>query len=353
MCAAMTAWNDNPELRTILEPAYQPCVHLISGVCKDHCAWQPDRGLVPRGFGGAVATADMVRLVLVTSEPGDPGDDERYAGSAGDMMSKAMDYRVKYLRTRGSLRRNGRGGEPYTQNLRAILDLCWWPELDIDRQLERTWLTNSVKCSESGGRHGSAIGKVCVETYLKKELALFPHAFVIALGGKAEYRLQRSGVRCGRTAMHPSARSSTRQKEESWRAAALAFHRWLKDADLNEVAAEVGTVPQDAQLQNDGATPEQAPLVSDEIELVARNSGRVPAANDTPAARAPRGALTPTATLSLVGTGCPPQRRNSARYNAWLNSNAPAPVSAALAAGIPRHHLRWVVKNGWVTVSPA
>lgn len=222
----MIAWNGNTELRTILEPAYQPCVHLISGVCKDTCAWQPDRGLVPRGFGGAIATADMVRLVLVTAEPGKPGDDERYAGSAGDMMSRAMDYRVKYLNTRGSLRRNGRG-EPFTQNLCKILDLCWL-ELHIDRQLERTWLTNSVKCSapESGG-HGSAIERVCVETYLNKELAHFPHAFVIALGWKAESRLRRSGVRYDITAKHPSARPISNPKD-SWRAAALAFHRWLK-----------------------------------------------------------------------------------------------------------------------------
>ncbi len=347
----MIAWNENTELRKILEPAYQPCVHLICGVCKDVCAWQPNRGLVPRGFGGANATADMVRLVLVTSEPGDPGDDEKYAGSAGDMMSTAMDYRFKYL-SRGGLRRNGRG-EPFTQNLLAILDLCW-PGLHLDRQLERTWLTNSVKCSapESGGDFTRAIEKVCVDTYLKKELALFPHAFVIALGWKAAYRLRRTGVRCDITAKHPSARPVSNPKD-SWRAAALAFHRWLKDAHLNEVAAEVGTVPQDAQLRNDSATPEQVTLVSDEIELEPRKSGRVPAAYGTPAAGAPRGALTSTASLSLIGTGCPPQRGNSARYNVWLNSNAPAPVSAALAAGIPLHHLRWVVKNGWVTVTPA
>lgn len=337
---------DNTELSTILEPAYQPCVHLISGVCKDTCAWQPDRGLVPRGFGGAIAAADMVRLVLVTSEPGDPGDDERYEGSAGDMMLQAMDYRVKYL-NRGGLRRNGRG-EPFTQNLLAILDLCW-PELHIDRQLERTWLTNAVKCSapESGGSFRRAIEKVCVETYLKRELALFPHAFVIALGDKARERLQRSGIRYDITAKHPSARPISNPKD-GWRTAALAFRRWLKDADLNEIAAEVGTVSQDAQLQNDSATREQVPLVRDEIELAPRNAGRA-----TPAARAPHGALTHTAILSLVGAGCPPQSRNSARYNAWLNSNAPAPVSAALAAGIPRHHLKWVVKNGWVTVNPA
>ncbi len=214
------------ELRKIFEPAYRPCVHL-SGICRDTCIWWPERGLVPRGFGGATATPDAVRLVLVTSEPGDPGDDEQYKGSASEMLSTVLENRRKYL-VEGVLRRNGQP-EPYNRNLRKILDLCW-PNSSIEKQLEQTWITNSVKCSapKSSDEIPPTIEQVCVEMYLRKELSLFADAFVLALGYKAETRLKNCGIRVDAAAKHPSARRKD-NPEATWRSASRKFRNWLKD----------------------------------------------------------------------------------------------------------------------------
>jgi hypothetical protein len=211
------------ELREILEPAYGPCVHL-SGICRHTCDWRPERGLVPRGFGGASATPDAVRLVIVTAEPGEPMDGEQYAGSPYQILSAVLSSRTEYL-VEGTARRNGRP-EPYTRSLRKILDLCW-PALNIGEQLERTWVTNSVKCSAPGGKFSKEIERVCIATYLGNELAAFPDAFVLALGNKAASRLKSSGICVDATADHPSTRPY-REPEITWLAAAQRFRDWLE-----------------------------------------------------------------------------------------------------------------------------
>src|SRR5690349_17013753 len=99
------------EMHKIFEPAY-PCVYL-NGICKQSCVWEPTRGLVPRGFGGGIATLEAVRLVLVAAEPGDPADDEQYKGSASDILSAVLQNRYRYL-VEGGLRRNGKS-EPFNK----------------------------------------------------------------------------------------------------------------------------------------------------------------------------------------------------------------------------------------------
>lgn len=211
-------------LRTILEPAYGPCIHF-NGVCRAVCIWKPEKGHIPRGFGGASGQADLVRLVLVTAEPGDPADDEQYQGSATMMLTAALENRKRYLV--GGLRRNGRA-EPYHEGLRRILKLCWSDLDSLETQLARTWITNSVKCSalKSGGQIPSEVERVCVETYLQSELSLFRRAFVLALGGKAKNRLERYGIRVDAIAQHPSARRRT-NAELTWKSAAQEFQEWL------------------------------------------------------------------------------------------------------------------------------
>ncbi|WP_162497445.1 hypothetical protein [Roseovarius dicentrarchi] len=72
-------------LLDLMLPAYSPCPHF-DGACADACTWQPDRGIVPCGFGGATGALDDVRLVIVTAEPGDPPRDAHYRGDATDML---------------------------------------------------------------------------------------------------------------------------------------------------------------------------------------------------------------------------------------------------------------------------
>lgn len=218
----------SPELREIFEPAYGPCVHF-SGICSGTCVWCPESRLVPRGFGGATARLDMVRLVIVTSEPGNPGRDEYYGGSAGQILSTVLCNHRKHLIE--GVRRDS-GSDPYNQNLRKILDLCWRPDLStIEEQLERTWITNSVKCSapKPGDKFPEEIEEVCIETYLRKELALFANAFVLALGeDKAARRLNNCGICIDAVAHHPSARPKD-NPEATWRLAAEIFREWLTE----------------------------------------------------------------------------------------------------------------------------
>lgn len=153
-----------------------------------------------------------VRLILVTAEPGDPADGDSYSGSPVEMLSSSVKSFYKYMEA-DSLRRNGRGS-PFHRNLKDILDLCW-PGLSLREQLHVTWYTNAVLCSAlvSGGKVPKIIEDTCVTTYLAKQLDLLPQAFILALGGKAERRLKRNGIRVNYCAQHPSARLNTKPRE--------------------------------------------------------------------------------------------------------------------------------------------
>ena len=67
------------ELLDILAPALSPCKNF-GGVCRGIAVWDPLSGHIPRGFGGANGRARSVKLILVTAEPGPPGDGEIYSG---------------------------------------------------------------------------------------------------------------------------------------------------------------------------------------------------------------------------------------------------------------------------------
>ena len=193
----------NALLATIL-PAYGPCDHF-SGVCQE-MGWNPPAGHVPRGFCGALGSSDEVELVLVTAEPGDPLPGEVHTG-----LESAVTTSIEGLRNRVT---------PFHRNVRLILDLCF-PGQSFEEQLRRTWRTNSVLCSAQieGGSMPRPIEDICIQTYLRKQLALMPNALVAALGGKAQNRLRRHGIKFF-PAVHPSSRISTPAKHASWRALA-------------------------------------------------------------------------------------------------------------------------------------
>lgn len=169
----------NPALVQILSPAY-PCPEF-KGACAGEMRWQPQDGHVPRGFAGATGSTGEVELVLLVAEPGDP----RY-GEAHESIGTAYDYAMSSFRT---------GRDPFHKNVRKILELCW-TDLSFEDQMRRTWLTESVLCSaqKSTGPVSERASLACGQRYLLSQLALFPNALLVALGGKARDRLHTLGV---------------------------------------------------------------------------------------------------------------------------------------------------------------
>src|SRR6266849_6173001 len=169
----------------ILESAYAPCTNF-QGVCRGYVNWDPGVGHVPRAFGGAHGEVSDIKLVIVTAEPGDPADGEEYSGSPSDMLTKSMSVFENFLLNKTVLQRSGRIYGEFQENLAKILNLCW-PDLSVVDQLRLTWITPSVKCSavKSGGAIPKEIERTCASLYLRREINLFPGAYVLALENKA------------------------------------------------------------------------------------------------------------------------------------------------------------------------
>ena len=170
----------NASLVEILSPAYR-CPEF-DGLCAGEMRWLPEAGHVPRGFAGATGLIEEVELILLVAEPGDP----RY-GEAHEGLRTAYDYAMNSLRT---------SRDPFHKNVRKILDLCW-PGLCFEDQMRKTWLTESVLCSaqKSTGPVTDESSRSCGQRYLLAQLALFPKALLVALGGKARDRLLALEVR--------------------------------------------------------------------------------------------------------------------------------------------------------------
>ena len=167
------------ELLTIIEPAYAPCRNFA-----DACSslvWAPDKGHVPRGFLGATDTLGEVELVLVFAEPGDPHDAEKH-----ETMDTSLEYTYQCMKF---------GTDLFHRNVRYILNLCF-PEDSFDSQLRKTWMTESLLCSEpkEGGSVKASSWRACTNCYLKPQLDLLSQAFVVALGSKAKSRLKSIGI---------------------------------------------------------------------------------------------------------------------------------------------------------------
>jgi hypothetical protein len=169
----------NSQLAEILLAAYRPCPAFTS-VCAE-MRWAPEDGHVPRGFCGAAGSLEQVLLVLVCAEPGDPHPTERHVGGTPeDLLRSAYNYAYECLRSQK---------DPFHRKMRLILDLCW-PGLPFEVQLERVWMVDSVLCSAriESGPVSIRAARQCRGRYLERQLALMPHALVVALGGKAYAR---------------------------------------------------------------------------------------------------------------------------------------------------------------------
>lgn len=211
------------QLFEILEGAYKPCFNF-NGACANACTWDPISGLVPCAFGGALGELSEVKLIIVTAEPGDPPKAGSYSGSERDMVSNSMRIFLQAM-SEGGIDRPGRP-TPFHRNMRVILDL-FWPRQNLDSQMRKTWFTNAVLCPAkiSGGAHPKRVELACVRTYLAKQLAILPNAFIFALGTKSVRRMSTAGLKIDASGYHPSSRVSKKAKISSWAAAAETFHK--------------------------------------------------------------------------------------------------------------------------------
>ena len=218
----------------ILKPAYGPCPNFESK-CEPcgTCIFEPANGYVPAGFGGATGSLDEVQLVIVTAEPGAPIDNAGYReGMSAEQMVLNSIRIFHEAMENGGVQRQGRLVYPFHHNMQRILDE-FWPGESLDSQLRKTWATNAVLCpiQKSGDNHSKdhpkEVEKICAATYLKKQLALFPRAFVLALGGKAQKRMEEAGLPFCAKGIHPSAGKHVPVAVmiKSWNAAASTFHR--------------------------------------------------------------------------------------------------------------------------------
>lgn len=176
-----------PPILSLLRPAYEPCPGFTSG-CRE-AVWNPTTGHVPRGFCGATAGAEEVRLVPVCAEPGDPHISESHEsdGSPDGHLASVNRYAWGCFAT---------GKDLFHRNVRRLLDLCW-PGSSFEDQMRKTWITDSVLCSapKECGPVRHSMETECATRFLAPQLSQFPNAMVVALGRKAERRLRRAGIK--------------------------------------------------------------------------------------------------------------------------------------------------------------
>ena len=174
-----------PEMTEILLPAFKPCQHF-SGQCAA-MKWAPDIGHAPRGFCGATGSIQEVELVLVVAEPGDPHEGAVISGATEEAL--LLDSHNQTLRTLD------RSTDVFHKNIRYILEQCW-PDKSPQDRLRKVWITESVLCSArtEGGSVPRDAERACAETYLRKQIDLFPSATIVAMGKKAQRRM--AGLGC-------------------------------------------------------------------------------------------------------------------------------------------------------------
>lgn len=201
----------NSELVNILKPAFAPCVGF-SSICKE-MVWKPFCGFVPRGYYGALGEIEEVRAVFVFAEPGNPFGDEEYSD-----FESVINYVGKQVRV---------SMDPFHKNIRNILASCW-PDLSLEDQFHKVWMTESVLCSakRETGSIPIEICDLCGKMYLSKQLKIFQNSLIVAMGGKAEHRLKRLGVKEYLRVSSPAMPEGNKQRaKDSWQKIALEVRR--------------------------------------------------------------------------------------------------------------------------------
>jgi hypothetical protein len=207
-------------LKKILAGAYKPCPSMKK--CRQNgIRYNPKCGLIPRGYTGATGNLNDIELILCLAEPGEPSKGEKYTGTGFRLIDNISSRVAKAYRERH---------KDFHNNVRIVLNYCW-PEFKdaLDEQLKRTWITEGILCSakKTTGNVPRVVEKECANCFLRQQLELLPHAFVVALGKKAQRRLEFAGrpadvvVRAAGMPIH-----DRKKAEAGWRAAGCAFRAW-------------------------------------------------------------------------------------------------------------------------------
>jgi len=176
------------ELLEILKSAYK--CPSFSGVCSNVC-YKPELGYMPRGYTGAFGNLADIELILILAEPGNPPEsqNEKYNDSLApnELIAKVASG------VEGAIRNHK--DSKFHENIADILIECW-PGLELENQLKRTWITESVLCAayKSTAPISTEIELECAHRYLLRHLQCLnknKSRFVAVLGGKAKRRIQR------------------------------------------------------------------------------------------------------------------------------------------------------------------
>lgn len=170
------------ELRDLLSEVFRPCRKF--GTCPE-AVWKPESGHVPRGFLGATDSLESVELVMVFAQPGHPHSIETYSSdkSAETLLMETVGYVGRCFET---------GTDQFHRNVRWFLNQLF-PDESFAKQLSRVWMTEGRLCSIAD-EIGNLRDRTCSDHFLKRQIALLPHAQVAAFGGKAQWYLKKLGV---------------------------------------------------------------------------------------------------------------------------------------------------------------
>jgi len=209
-------------LAAVLNPAYNPCAHF-TGACKG-LTWNPERGFVPRGYFGAPRLISDIELVIVLAEPSNPVPGENHSWIAGCAdVASAMAERM----TQSILSRNS----AFSRNLTFILECCWTP-LDLEAAIQRTWITESVLCSAEYPCAPVLSAATCTSNYLIQQLHLFPAAFLVALGRKAQGRLRSLGYDAAYAPSPAKPSGNWHSSKHAWEQLGTLFQQERKRASI-------------------------------------------------------------------------------------------------------------------------
>ena len=123
----------------------QRCGHLeqfasrgSDDVCRN-TIYNPSEGYIPRAFGEVKCAPEDVKIVIVSSGQNDPIDNDGYLGSSEEDLPLLL---AGWYLTSES--------RSIHKNLRSFLYLVF-PDLadQLEAQLTRVWVTNSVHCTFS------------------------------------------------------------------------------------------------------------------------------------------------------------------------------------------------------------
>ena len=166
--------------------------------------YAPERGLVPRGVTCATQDVNIVKIIVVGKNPGNPDDPEerkRYEvsseinGSEAEKATAMLEATSQWTREAYLAWQDGKR-HPYQTHLMRFLRKALNTSKD-EEVLAQVYFTELLKCTDEKDESPNLFDKEhlektkkCMKRWLLEELDLFPQAKVIvALGHEVEIAL--------------------------------------------------------------------------------------------------------------------------------------------------------------------